>query len=129
MKKTIIFDLKNTLIDNEGDWIGNAKEALELALADTETKTIIYSMNEPWTYRVITEYLSIFCRVDNLLLVGKKSIEDIKSYGCMSRVLVYGDSLTEEIGFAKILQFDFIVAQGKDDEYRLIKRFLGNDNE
>lgn len=118
--KTIIFDLKNTLLDEQGEWLKGAREAL--SLSSGATRRILYTMNEQWTYTQIARYPQVWQQFDQLLLTAKKQCQDLESLA-RDDVLVVGDSVTEEIQFAQELDYQYITVQG-EIPLRRIEMFL-----
>ncbi|MBH1980295.1 hypothetical protein I8H89_02120 [Candidatus Saccharibacteria bacterium] len=107
---TIIFDLKNTLLNETGEWLKGAQTAL--AATRSSSRRILYTMNEQWTYEQITRYPEIWQQFDQLMLVAKKRRQDFEGL-VAGEVLVVGDSLTEELLFARELGYEFIRIQGE----------------
>lgn len=110
--KIVIFDLKNTLIQEDKTWVDGAKEAFELAVRYAD-QTVIYSMNEPWTYTVLAVWSEWFRQSSNVLLVSKKTQEDLMVYKQPDvDVMVVGDSVTEELASAELLGFASLKVDG-----------------
>lgn len=110
--KVIVFDLKNTLVKDDKTWVEGAKEAYELAVKSAD-QTAIYSMNEPWTYIVLTTWSKFFQDSSKVLLVSKKIRQDLMEYKKPgNEVLVVGDSVTEELATAKALGFQYLQVDG-----------------
>lgn len=109
---TIVFDLKGTLVDENGQWNTGAKEALSDAQASA--KTILYTMNEPWTYQQLAKYSSELQQFNMVMMVARKQESDLASMRG-SRVLVVGDSDVEELRFGRTLGYEVWNARGGID--------------
>lgn len=107
--KTIVFDLKNTLVTNDMILLEGVSEVLKLT-DRTDLQRILYTMNEPWTYRALTQFEELFMTFDEVVLVSRKqqlNLENLKG-----EVLVVGDSATEELAFAEALGLSSIRIDG-----------------
>ena len=112
MKKLLICDLKNKLIDEKGAWVPGAKGAI-FAARSAGVPVMLYSMNEPWTYDILNQNTQTFCNFAHILLVSKKRVEDLAGYAQSYSPLVIGDSLTEELLFGRQLGYRTIQVNGR----------------
>lgn len=117
--KTIVFDLKNTLLDENGTWRKDALQAL--SLSRRAATNILYTMNEPWTYQQLIRYSADWRQFDAILLVGKKQKDDINFL--QGDVLVVGDSDTEELRFGRELGYEVIDASNRIN-IKAVERFI-----
>lgn len=98
--KTIIFDLKGTLVDTNGELRTGARELL----AEMQnTNLVLYTMNEPWSYNVLVNNSEYFTQFNQLLLVRKKRVTDLQIFTETGNCMVVGDSETEELAFGRTL--------------------------
>ena len=108
MKKLIVFDFKNTLLTEQGDWLDGAQQAVLLARRSSY-ELLLYSMNEQWTYTMLQKFSKEFCVFTSILLVTKKIETDLKSLrNQYESVVVVGDSVKEELAFACTLNYPFL---------------------
>lgn len=112
MKKLIVFDLKNTLLRENGDWLDGALRTVEYA-NELGCETLLYSMNEQWTYEMLGKYPKEFCLFTNILLVSIKKESDLEQFqDKYELIVVIGDSFNEELAFASALNYPYLrVAQ------------------
>lgn len=66
-------------------------------------------MNEPWTYGVLKRLSVWLSRSTKILLVDEKRTDDLKAYKQANmKVMVIGDSESEELMSARLLGFESI---------------------
>ena len=106
--KTIIFDLKNTLVTSDGQFCPGALAAIKQAKG---ARRLLYTMNEPWTYDILQRYPKIWQQFNAIQLVTAKQVGDLRGF-TPSNTLVVGDSLTEELAFASQLGYTAIAVNG-----------------
>lgn len=99
--KTILFDLKGTLVDEAFVIRPGVQEFLQEMFERKNVQVVIYSMNEAWTYAAFSAN-PLLARVEKVILVRKKCLTDMKQIqDTASNVLVVGDGVNEELLFAK----------------------------
>ena len=104
--KILLCDLKGTIVDSNGRI--RVPENFEFTKVDG-ARTILYSMNEAWTYDVLEKNAKLFRTFDTVLLCKVKKMEDFAQFQA-DDVLVVGDSWTEELTFAKAYGYRLIDA-------------------
>jgi len=102
--KTIIFDLKNTLADNDGVIESTIRQVV-LRLASVD-EINLYTMCEPWSFGVINDNADFFAVFTKIILVKKKKLTDLAEFVAKcDDIVVIGDGVGEEITFARQLKY------------------------
>lgn len=124
--KTIIFDLKDTLVDPTGILQLSTKRLLDQVITSKSCKTVLYSMNEAWTYEVLARYTSLLTRFDVILLVSEKKLEDLSTIMSMpADCLVVGDSEAEELAFGTTLGIQTVNVKTSERPFEQVIAWLG----
>ena len=105
MKDLIIFDLQNTLVSVNKKVIPKREKLVTTAKKQGEIW--LYSIVEPWTFEVLETYKELFSSFNKILLVKKKSKEDLRDIPA-KRVWVIGDDTKAELLFAQILGYESV---------------------
>ncbi len=124
MKKLLIFDLKNTLV-YQGDRMCSEYEKIIAYAQAQRFELLLYTMNEPWSFRVLEKYAGLFAKFQLMLLTTKKKKEDIKSLiASYNTVAIVGDG-PEEQAIAKYLGLPFFLVRQELTEAALRTWLVG----
>lgn len=113
----VIFDLKNTLVSNEGELSNQAKRLIQ-EVSESSSKLWLYSIAEAWTYSVLARYKPLFALFDGVLLVKNKCVNDLAFAQEVGRqVWVIGDDCQRELAFATEIGFTPIEISSSESIY------------
>lgn len=108
MRKLFIFDLKDTLVRGSGRWCADC-DAIIRTSKQLNSDMLLYSMNEPWTYRTLARYADSFAAFGRIVLTRQKQTTDIRALcAAYDTVGMAGDG-PEERGVAEELGYPFLL--------------------